>query len=264
MRSNTNQNKSIGLLDLSARNFITYVYSLSSAGLTISFGFAALIGEIFLKIAGNFGGKMLYLLAIPIILVSVMEFFLDRKLTDSEYLVRQPMSSLLKLMFLRVLTSGFLMMPLYVVCRVIDMKIYLTALVISVVTFVAFAMFVYFSKRDFTFNSNTNTGSFFFRIVGFLVVLLIILSLGTFLVSFVSPKIAHMLNGVHILLSLVLSFIFVIYTNAIVKEMYNDYYYVGGSTLAKLGIGGSILIMSSFIYLFQTIVRLLLYNRRRD
>lgn len=245
----------------SLKNFLAFVYFIAFCAISLSFMFSALFGEMLIPLIRSLKDGFGIVVIILMIIASFIDYFIMQDLLNFHHLEKKTTSNILTKILGKTIVSGFFLSIPYLISKLFDSTLFTSSLIISLVTFLSFAIFVFVSKKDFSFTGE-DSGNFA-RLITFIVFLLLIIFVLQFIIGFFNPGIAHQLRGAHIIISLFLSLIFVVVSNARVKKFYEESSYIGGNFLVKVGFIGSLLILDSFVSLFIQVFRLLSYLRKR-
>jgi FtsH-binding integral membrane protein len=242
------------------KNFILYVYSLSGFGIGLIFFLTNLIGTFLL----SFGAEKFVSISFFTMLIGIIcEWVLDSFLMDFEYTLTKKVRSLLLMFGLKIIVSAVLLAPLFAFAKMFDPFAIILAFGITFVTFVIFALYVFISNQDLAFRKNEESAKTFGRIMLFALITLISLVLIQFIAGFFAPNFADKINTLVLIVSLILALIFVVYNNAIIRDIYEEYSH-DGISLSRLGICGAARILDTFILLFRIILQILLKVRKKD
>ena len=242
--------RSYGEVTNKLKNYFSFVYSLASMGLVLSFSLASIFGELRMKVGIN--NSAFFLLDIIFFAGS----FIASVLISSNKAMKMNTSTLVGFLGFEALINGYFLHVIYIYGKYVNAGPIFLALGTTTITFISAAIFVYFSKVDFSFSSSESARSRFSKVLNIL--FLSILSLFLCKIGFSLFGKNNIVNGVdsiYLVLSLVLSLIFVIYSNGVIKRIY-DVHENDSNSLTKLGVVASILVLNSFIALFMTLCRI--------
>lgn len=225
-------------------NFFFYVFSMVSAGLLISAGFAAIFGSLIQNIsAGMF---------FVVIIVAMIGNWIVDYLFQKNIMINKLSTSLLLYGTSTVITGLFLS-PVYLLALYGYADIVIQAFLGTVLLFISLCIYAYFSKKDFSsWDSILYAGCIAMLIVSVLKIILYI---------FVPAFIYNALSIGVSFLSILLSSGFVLFNLSILSQFYENHY---GDTVAlsRLGLLGAHLLFKQFVSIFLNLLNILLRTRK--
>lgn len=224
------------------KNFFAFTYSCAA----ISFGISAIFGFFASLYIPSSMLLILQLISIPI------SYYFMQKLQNSDFLLETSTSKILSIFFIKSILNGFFLSFAFFVAFSHAVLVY-QALIITVLVFLISGIYVFFSKKDFSFSNNFK----FLQIFGLFFVLVTLGLLLQIIVYYISPALYDKIDNVLLFFCLILNIISVVYVNGIIKKIYENFSY-NHLTLSKLGVFASLILVNTFISLFINIIRILL------